>query len=71
MSQIRSFKNLKPSIADGVYIDSAAVVIGDVVLAKGVNLWPGVVLRGDQGQISIGERSNIQDGTIARAMVPS
>lgn len=44
-----------------------AVIIGDVELAAGVNIWPGVVLRGDQGAIRIGAESNIQDGSIAHA----
>lgn len=67
MSQIRPFKTHRPIISEGVYVDPAAVVIGDVILHSQVNLWPGVVLRGDQGKIEIGERSNIQDGTIAHA----
>ncbi|MGC6509951.1 MAG: gamma carbonic anhydrase family protein [Myxococcota bacterium] len=67
MSQIRPFKQHQPTVAKGVYIDPHAVVIGDVILHAQVNLWPGVVLRGDQGQIVIGERTNIQDGSIAHA----
>ena len=43
------------------------MVIGDVVLGEEVSVWPGVVLRGDQGKIEIGAQSNIQDGTIAHA----
>lgn len=67
MTQIRGYKTHQPQIAAGVYVDPAAVVIGDVILEEKVSLWPGVVLRGDQGQISIGARSNIQDGSVAHA----
>ncbi len=44
-----------------VYIASGAVVTGDVVLHNNVSVWHNAVLRGDRGQIFIGENSNIQD----------
>ena len=56
-----------PSISDSAYIDPTAVIIGDVDIGEAVSVWPGVVLRGDQGAITIGAQSNIQDGTIAHA----
>src|SRR5205823_3487342 len=37
---------------------------GDVVLAAGVNIWYGCVLRGDLARITLGPRVNIQDGCI-------
>lgn len=46
---------------------ASAVVIGDVRIGPRVSVWPGVVLRGDQGEIVVGEDSNLQDGTIAHA----
>lgn len=67
MSNIRSFQDLYPVIAKSAYIDPDAIIIGDVILAEEVSVWPGVVLRGDQGKIQIGAQSNIQDGTIAHA----
>ena len=67
MSNIRSFQNYHPQIAGSAYIDPDAVIIGDVVLAEEVSVWPGVVLRGDQGKIEIGAQTNIQYGTIAHA----
>jgi len=39
-------------------------VIGAVTLADGASVWPGAVLRGDYGTITIGARTNIQDGTV-------
>ena len=44
-----------------VYIAPDAVVTGDVILADGVNIWYGAVLRGDSGTITVGEGTNIQD----------
>ena len=44
-----------------VYVAPDAVVTGDVILADGVNIWHGAVLRGDCGTITVGEGTNIQD----------
>ena len=46
------------------YVARGAVVTGDVVLSAGVNLWYGVVVRGDLARITLGPRVNIQDGCI-------
>jgi carbonic anhydrase/acetyltransferase-like protein (isoleucine patch superfamily) len=48
----------------GCYIVGDAVVRGDVVLAPGVNIWFGSVLRGDLARISLGPRVNVQDGCV-------
>lgn len=47
-----------------VYIAPNATVVGDVALAKDVNIWYGAVLRGDDGQISLGEGTNVQDNAV-------
>ena len=39
-------------------------MLGDVELADDVSIWYGVVIRGDVEKISIGERSNVQDGSV-------
>ncbi len=46
------------------YVASTASVTGDVVLGKDVSIWPGAVLRGDCGRITIGEGTNVQDNCI-------
>ena len=46
------------------YIAPGAVITGDVVLEKDVNIWYNAVLRGDSGTITVGEGTNIQDGSI-------
>ena len=45
-------------------VATSAVVTGDVTLAKHVSVWFGVIIRGDDGAISIGERTNVQDGVV-------
>ena len=44
-----------------VLICDGAKVSGDVTLAKGVSVWYNAVLRGDDGSITVGENTNIQD----------
>lgn len=47
--------------APGVLICEGARVCGDVTLGKGVSVWYNAVLRGDEGAITVGENTNIQD----------
>lgn len=61
---LRDFERMDPFIADDAYVDPGALVIGDVAIGAGSSVWPGCVLRGDVNIIRIGERTNIQDGTI-------
>ena len=49
---------------EDVLICPGARVTGDVVLGKGVSVWYNAVLRGDDGVITVGEDTNIQDGAI-------
>ncbi|MCU7810110.1 MAG: gamma carbonic anhydrase family protein [Candidatus Thiodiazotropha sp. (ex Notomyrtea botanica)] len=64
MSNIRRFETHTPAISQDAWIDETAVVIGDVSIASQASIWPMCVLRGDVHHIEIGERSNIQDGSI-------
>jgi len=46
------------------YIAPTAVLIGSVILEDSSSVWFGVVARGDNEPITIGPRSNVQDGTV-------
>jgi len=61
---IRPYRNRLPKLGSGVYVDEAAVVIGDVELGDDVSLWPFTVARGDVNRIVIGARTNIQDNAV-------
>jgi carbonic anhydrase/acetyltransferase-like protein (isoleucine patch superfamily) len=61
---IRSYLDYRPTLGPRVFIDDSAVVIGRVTLGADVSVWPLTVLRGDVHDISIGERTNIQDGSV-------
>ena len=50
-----------------VLICEGACVVGDVDLAPGVSVWYNAVLRGDEGAISVGRETNLQDGVILHA----
>ena len=65
---IRSYRGRMPQIPASVYIDPAAVVIGDVTIGEYSSVWPCVVIRGDVHWIRIGARTNIQDGSVLHAM---
>ncbi len=53
-----------PDIHPDAYVHPDAVVIGAVTLGAEASVWPGAVLRGDDGTIAVGARTSVQDGTI-------
>lgn len=57
----------EPTIHPQAYVHPDAVVIGRVTVGAGASVWPNAVLRGDDGQIVVGERTSIQDGTVVHA----
>jgi carbonic anhydrase/acetyltransferase-like protein (isoleucine patch superfamily) len=61
---IRPYNGVLPTLGARAYIDPAAAMIGDVVLGDDVSVWPLTVIRGDVNFIRIGDRTNIQDGTV-------
>jgi len=61
MSNIESFQNQLPEIANGVYVHPNATVIGEVTVGQDSSIWPGTVVRGDVNYITIGEGTNVQD----------
>jgi len=64
MKNIRPFENHIPDIDKTAFVDESAVVTGNVVIGKDSSIWPCCSVRGDIHSIVIGERSNIQDGSI-------
>ncbi len=59
-----SFEGKTPKIHPTAFIAPGAVIIGDVEIGAESNIWFGCVIRGDVCHIRIGERTNIQDGTV-------
>ncbi|MEN1972763.1 gamma carbonic anhydrase family protein [Luteimonas sp. MJ204] len=63
-NSIRPYRGTLPKLGERVYVDPAAVVIGDVGIGDDSSIWPGTVVRGDVNFVRIGARCNLQDGTI-------
>lgn len=61
---LRPWKGIEPQLGRGVYVDPAAMVLGDVVLGDDCSVWPMAVIRGDMHRIRIGARSSVQDGSV-------
>jgi len=64
MSSIRSYKGIAPKIGERVYVDESSVLVGDIVIGNDASIWPFVAARGDVNHIHIGDRTNIQDGSV-------
>jgi len=58
---------LVPRVDPDAFVHPDATVIGDVIVGPESTLWPGAVLRGDYGTITIGARTSVQDGAIIHA----
>ncbi|WP_412514042.1 gamma carbonic anhydrase family protein [Shewanella indica] len=63
-NSLRSYQGTKPKLAEGVYVDETAVLVGDIFLDQHASVWPMVAARGDVNHIRIGKRSSVQDGTV-------
>ena len=44
-----------------------ASVVADVVLGPDANVWYGAVIRGDDAPLTVGARTNVQDGAVIHA----
>ena len=65
---LRPFRSVLPKVHPTAYIDESAQVIGDVEIGQESSVWMNVVIRGDVNTIRIGDRTNIQDGTVIHVM---
>ena len=61
---IRQFDGHTPQLGERVFVDSSAVVLGDVHLGEDCSVWPATVIRGDMHRIRIGARTSVQDGSV-------
>lgn len=64
MAIILPYNGVYPKIHPSAFIAENAVIIGDVEIGENSNIWYNVVIRGDVNHIKIGERTNVQDGTV-------
>jgi gamma-carbonic anhydrase len=59
-----ALNGITPQIAADAFIAPGTQIIGDVTIGAGSSVWFNCVLRGDGNFIRIGERTNIQDGSV-------
>ncbi|GLS24419.1 gamma carbonic anhydrase family protein [Marinibactrum halimedae] len=62
-SSLRTYQGHTPKLGERVFVDDAAVVIGDVEIGDDTSIWPCAVVRGDMHRIRIGSRTSIQDNS--------
>lgn len=63
-NHLRAYQGKYPKYASSTYIDRSSVLVGDIEIGKDSSIWPLVAARGDVNHIRIGERTNIQDGSV-------
>ena len=68
MALIKSVRGFTPQIGEDCYLAENATIVGDVVMGKQCSVWFNAVLRGDVNSIRIGDRVNIQDGTVLHTL---
>ncbi len=64
LERLGRFLGAKPIISDDVYIAPNATILGKVSIHSGSSVWFHCVIRADINEIRIGEKTNIQDGSI-------
>ncbi len=61
------YKGKKPVLGKRVYVDPAATLIGDIVLEEGVGIWPGAVIRADEGKVILEKGVMVLENAIVEA----
>jgi carbonic anhydrase/acetyltransferase-like protein (isoleucine patch superfamily) len=61
---IYALDDLVPQVHPDAFIHPDAVLIGAVTIGALSTVWPGAVLRADDGAIFVGERTSVQDGSV-------
>jgi carbonic anhydrase/acetyltransferase-like protein (isoleucine patch superfamily) len=64
---IKELKGIKPEFGKECFLAENVVIIGDVKIGDQSSIWYNVVIRGDVNYIRIGNKVNIQDGTVVHA----
>lgn len=68
MALIKTVRGKTPEVGEGTFLADTAVLIGDVTVGRDCSIWFNAVLRGDVNRITIGDRTNIQDGAVLHTL---
>lgn len=61
---LESYLEHRPVVDPTAFVHARATLIGQVEVGAESSIWPGVVMRGDDGRIVIGKQTSVQDGTV-------
>lgn len=68
MALIKSVRGFTPKIGKDCFLADNATIVGDVVIGDECSIWFGTILRGDVNSIKVGNRVNIQDGSVLHTL---
>ena len=68
MALIKSVRGFTPQMGNNCYLADNATLVGDVTIGDDCSIWFNAVLRGDVNPIRIGNRVNIQDGSVLHTL---
>ncbi len=68
MALVKSVRGFTPKFGEDCYLADNATVIGDVEMGNNCSIWFNAVLRGDVNSIRIGNKVNIQDGSVLHTL---
>ena len=68
MALIKTVRGFVPQIGERCYLAENATIVGDVVMGNDCSIWFNAVLRGDVNAIRIGNRVNVQDGSVLHTL---
>ncbi len=68
MALIKKLRGIEPQVGKDTFLAETSVLIGDVTIGEGCSVWYNAVLRGDVNKITVGNRTNIQDGVVIHTL---
>jgi len=67
VSNLYELEGRRPVVHPDAWVAPTATLVGDVTVEAGASVWYGVVLRADVAPVTIGARTNVQDGSVLHA----
>ena len=67
---IRSLDGVSPRVHPTAFVSEFSYVVGDVEIGEGSSVWPGSVVRGDMGKVTLGRNTCVQDNSVELCGVP-
>ena len=68
MALVKEVRGFTPAFGKNCYLADNATIIGDVIMGDDCSIWFNTVIRGDVNSIRIGDRVNVQDGSILHTL---